>query len=359
MLRAFAVVAFVLAALPASASAIFHGTPVNAADAPWSVTLTGMGVGCGGALIAPDRVLTAAHCVQGVDPARIRVRLGGGRWQTARKLPWRGAVFPITYKLVPSPTNPRDPLRAAAVDDIAVIVLAQAVTDVAPLPLVTSTPVAGEPARTVGRGRTAPPVKSSKGPVQDTGGTTATPRAADQVVEAAQACLDSYTSVLFVAADHLCTHDPSPAGAQACAGDSGSAVLVQWAGAPAVAGVVSWGGETQGRDCGDGLPDVSTRVDAHAALLTGPLPARVAPYALQRVRVRRSGATTLRCIIGSWRPAGATFSVRWWRRDGRGREVLVSGSATTHRRSPNRPLGCSVTARTFGGWATESSYNLL
>ena len=39
--------------------------------------------------------------------------------------------------------------------------------------------------------------------------------------------------------------------------------MVQRDGAWAVAGVVTWGGETYGRDCGEGLPDVSERVDAH------------------------------------------------------------------------------------------------
>ena len=43
--------------------------------------------------------------------------------------------------------------------------------------------------------------------------------------------------------------------------------MVRRNGAWAVAAVVTWGGETYGRDCGEGLPDVSERVDAHAALL--------------------------------------------------------------------------------------------
>jgi secreted trypsin-like serine protease len=161
---------------------------------------------------------------------------------------------------------------------VAVIVLDRSVTDVAPLRLATDAAQPGEAARTVGRGHTGPPPA----------GTSEAPRAADQQVLDPAACTKAYTS-LFVAADHLCTEDAGPAAAQACSGDSGSPVLVQRGGAPAIAGVVSWGGETQGRDCGQGLPDVSARVSTYASFLTGAAPRRLAPYALRRVRVRRSG----------------------------------------------------------------------
>jgi hypothetical protein len=39
----------------APAGAIYHGTPVAAGDAPWSVTLTARSVACGGALIGRTR----------------------------------------------------------------------------------------------------------------------------------------------------------------------------------------------------------------------------------------------------------------------------------------------------------------
>jgi hypothetical protein len=361
-----AAIAAVGALLPAvPAGAIFHGTPVAPADAPWSVTLTGMGVACGGALVAPDRVLTAAHCVQGVDPAHLRVRLGGGRWQDARKLAWRGAIFPTTYREIPSPVAPDDPRAAAAEDDVAVIVLAARVAGVAPLPVAATAPAPGATATTVGRGRTGPrPAEVGPG-VADPGAPTDAPRAAVQAVAPDAACLDAYTATLFRAADHLCTTGSEPDRPQACAGDSGSPIVVDGA----VVAVVSWGGETQGRDCGGGLPDVGTRVLPHRDLLTATR--TLAPYAPRRVRVRRADGT-LRCVAGTWRPASARLTFRWWRqgatrqvRDPRtgateiqpGRRVAVPGTGSTHR-AGNRPLGCSVTARTAGGWATEDSYNL-
>jgi hypothetical protein len=219
--------------------------------------------------------------------------------------------------------------------------------DVAPLPLATDAAAPGEAARTVGRGRTGPAPA----------GTSETPRAADQQVLDPAACTKAYGS-LYRQSDQLCTQDLTPTAAQACAGDSGSPVVVQRNGAPAVAGVVSWGNETRGGDCGDGQPDVSARVATHASLLTGAAPSALAPYALRRVRVRRAG-DTLRCVIGDWKPSGATFSIRWWRRTTHARVISVSGTHRTRHASPTTKLGCSVTAHTPGGWATEDSYNLL
>jgi hypothetical protein len=345
----------VLPTLLASA-AVFHGTPVAPAQAPWLVSLTTRGPFCGGALIAPDRVLTAAHCVQGADPGRVSVRLNGVRHA------WRGARFPTTYREIASPVDPEDPSASGTVDDIAVIVLKAPVTDVTPLPIAATAPVAGEASLTVGNGRTGPSVEQTGPDTPDPGAGGQGARSAAQVVSGD--CPSAYGARLFHPDKHLCTLDPTPNAAQACAGDSGSPVMVQRDGTWALAGVVTWGGETYGRDCGEGLPDVSERVDAHAALLTAT--GAFAPYAARRVRVRRSGATR-RCVIGGWSPGNATFKVRWWREgkprmDGNridaGPRTYLKGTGRTIRVTKG-VVGCSVTATTAGGWATEDSYNQL
>jgi hypothetical protein len=325
-----------LAAAVLASASIFHGTPVTPDQAPWLVTLTTRGPFCGGALIAPDRVLTAAHCVQGANPDRVRVRVRGVRHA------WRGAIFPTTYREIASPVDPDDPGASGTVDDIAVIVLAKPIAGVPLLP-VAQAPVVGETSQTIGTGRTGP--ASRTGPA---GGGQA--RAASQTVSAG--CLDAYGARLFFPDRHLCTLDATANASQACAGDSGSPVMVMRDGAWAVAGVVTWGGETFARDCGEGLPDVSERVDAHAALLTATT--AFAPYAERRVRVRRTGSRRT-CVIGAWHPSAAKFTIRWWRRNG-SKVVTLPGHGRTR---TGGPAGCSMTARTAGGWATEDSYNQL
>src|SRR5262245_3853119 len=58
------------AAVPTCASAVpagavVGGEPLNNQDVPWFASVSG----CGGTLVAPDRLLTAAHCVGGIAPA--------------------------------------------------------------------------------------------------------------------------------------------------------------------------------------------------------------------------------------------------------------------------------------------------
>src|SRR4051812_46338771 len=130
---AVALVALLLAAgtLPSPAGAIFHGTALPASDAPWLAAFQTRGITvCGGALIAPDRVLTAAHCVQGRDPARLHLRIGGGDVRVAREIAWRGATLLRSYREIPSPVEPEDPSRSATVDDLAVVRLRRPVTDI-------------------------------------------------------------------------------------------------------------------------------------------------------------------------------------------------------------------------------------
>ena len=327
----------IAAALLASAS-IFHGTPVTPEQAPWLVTLTTRGPFCGGALIAPDRVLTAAHCVQGADPGRVSVRIGGVRHAVARR------ALPHDLPRDPLARGPGQPERVGdgrrPRGD-----RAREAGDRRPAAAASRSRAAtvGEASQTVGTGRTGPD-----------GGGGGAPRAATQTVS--DACPAAYGADLFDPDKHLCTLDATPNASQACAGDSGSPVMVQRNGAWAVAGVVTWGGETYGRDCGEGLPDVSERVDAHAALLTATgafAPVRRAPRPraahrqdaplrdrrLARRRTRRS-----RCAGTAW-PSRASRTAP----SGTASRCTSTTPAHVHRREgPRRLLGHRHDRRRLG-----------
>src|SRR6185503_1507578 len=60
----------------ASAGAVIGGSPLAEAQVPWFANL-----GCGGSLVAPDRILTAAHCVGDQAPAGVTV---AGRVHTVK-----------------------------------------------------------------------------------------------------------------------------------------------------------------------------------------------------------------------------------------------------------------------------------
>src|ERR1700754_52481 len=228
-----------LAAAVLASAAVFHGTPVPPAETPWLATLDAGGAFCGGALIAPDRVMTAAHCVQGNSPRLYRVVVNGHRYTP------RGAYFPANYRVIPPPAAPLVESASASVDDIAIVVLRRPVTGVAPLALAATPPADGEATLTVGHGQTAPDSDSSRVAL-----------AAYQQVQPSATCLGLYGAKLFHPDLHLCTKDPTATGAQACPGDSGSAVMVRRDGVLQAAAVVTWGGETQRKACGQGPADV-------------------------------------------------------------------------------------------------------
>ena len=103
-----------LASVLVASAAIFHGAP--ATNAPWFASLEQGGAVCGGSLIAPDRVVTAAHCVQG--PARQLRR--AHRRQRPRG---QAIFFPPTYRVIPSPVEPEVYSASASVNDVAIVIL--------------------------------------------------------------------------------------------------------------------------------------------------------------------------------------------------------------------------------------------
>ena len=108
---------------------------------PWLVDM----LSCGGTLIAPDRVLTAAHCVAPVETsAAITLTVGedypGGQQRTVRRHARHPGFDSMDSELM-------------ARYDLAVLELAEPVKGIEPLPVAESDPKAGAPATILGHGR--------------------------------------------------------------------------------------------------------------------------------------------------------------------------------------------------------------
>src|SRR3954451_5772441 len=300
------------AAAVLASAAIFHGAPAQ--NAPWFASLEQGGAFCSGSLIAPDRVLTAAHCVQGAGPRSFQVHIGG------KALDVKAMYFPTNYRLIPSPVEPDVYSASASINDMAIVVIRKPQTTPT-LPVAATPPALGEATTTVGIGTINRQGEQPDDPLQAT--------------QVARDCSSLYPKKLLHPSRHLCTQDPTDTKAQACPGDSGGPVMVTRDGQLQVAGVVTWGGETLGKECGEGPADVSERVLAHANLVTGPLPKAKAPYSTSAVRIDSKG----RCHRGAWFPKSAKFKIRYVRSGGR--------------------KGCVVRATTAGGWAEKESYNTV
>lgn len=211
---------------------------------------------CGGALIAPDRIVTAAHCV--VDPAsltltapatplppeQLTAAIGAHSLSdpSLHEIPVVSVSISPDFRLIPSTTDPDNLDRASASGDIAELTLAHPVDGVEPLARASAVPEPGTRARFYGHGWTPDNSKSDvllSGELEimstfdcrtATGRTTAeTPLlcAQDRTITDATP-LDQARSV------------------QAGYGDSGGPLVMFLNGTPTLLGVFSFGTETVG-----------------------------------------------------------------------------------------------------------------
>jgi hypothetical protein len=266
-------------ALPAPpALGIAHGVGAPAGAYPWMATLVWnrghdnvRDLHCGATLIAPDRLLTAAHCVAGLRPRAVRAYLGADRLTHPPRGPLRIARFRTLagYRVVPSPVRPHDFGASATVNDAAVVLLATPVRDVRPValpgPLDGLLAAPGTAALALGHGRTT---AGPRGRGPDRGAPTDPLRQAGQAILAPARCRAVFGRLF--ARGQLCAQAPAGAvQAGACPGDSGGPLIVgDVLRGPVEVGIVIYGGETEGARCEGGrYPDVYTSTASLAAFL--------------------------------------------------------------------------------------------
>ncbi len=242
-----------LAAAPAGA--VIDGRRVAPEAYPQVVALDDT---CSGALIAPDRILTAGHCTDQLR-AGFGVRFAGRAAGGARYVVTRLVTAPgYRYQ---SGRVPAEPLN-----DLAVAQLDRPVVGVEPLELDERAVRQGERLRLAGYGTTAP-----SHPI------FGTLRAADVVSLSNTTCRRALRRRDAEQGSQLRTHmlctrgRTGPPFASGCFGDSGAPLLRRdrARGRWLVVGVDSWG-LACGTDRGD--PEVFVRVASFLAFLRGPLP---------------------------------------------------------------------------------------
>ncbi|MER5214277.1 serine protease [Streptomyces sp. NPDC002838] len=221
---------------------IVGGTTTTTTAYPFMMQITDASQNqfCGGTLVSPTKVVTAAHCV--VDETTGSVRVVGGR--TYRN-GTNGTVARVSKIWIhPSYTDVTNG------DDVAVLTLSTSMpyttakyvssTD-------TSVYAAGTTARIIGWGTT-----SSNGSSSNQLRTATVPTVSNS------GCAGSYGSN-FVASDMVCAGYTS-GGIDTCQGDSGGPLLI----GGVLAGITSWG-----EGCADAdYPGIYTRLTTFSSLVT-------------------------------------------------------------------------------------------
>jgi secreted trypsin-like serine protease len=337
-----------LAAIPAGG--VVGGTRAKPSSYPWFVELPF----CGGALIAPNRVATAAHCVAGLPLRDIgAVKVGGTAVRQAIGI----SVEPGYVRRALAGTDNRD----APVGDVAIVVLGSPVTGHKTLSVRTRQHKAGQSALLLGGGQKAVPKK-----VVRSAANFEKLRKATLKVISDGACKSYYRKhggktyrSAFRSATMLCATDPDGRKPfrSACSGDSGGPLVV----GSTLAGIVSWGL----RCGGDKDPTVFTDPSAFRAFLLSPSPvlAPVSSGEPAGLSGEAKVGATLTCTSPAWlrQPDRIEFGFQSYRFQHGTFTRQRSASPTYVVRSADkgRLVSCAATGVNAGGFETSKESEAL